>query len=113
MSGIRPLISLLLISLALPALAQTPASTASKPAATANSTNVLVERVGDTGFIQLQAESFKQLDPETAGARLLADAGVHRDRPDHLRPAVALRHPPEAAARRDRRPSRRASIRRR
>ena len=50
----------------------------------------IVERVGDTGFIQLQAESFARSTP-AAGARLLADAGVDRDRSDHLRPAVAVR----------------------
>jgi dipeptidyl-peptidase III len=64
MSGIRPLIALLLISLALPALAQTPASTSSKPAAPAKGDNVLVDRVGDTGFIQLHADSFNSLDPK-------------------------------------------------
>ena len=63
MSGIRPLIALLLISFALPALAQAPASTASKPAP-AEGANVLVDRVGDTGFIQLHAESFNSLDPK-------------------------------------------------
>ena len=51
----------------------------------------LVERVGDTGFIQLQSPSFAQLDAEAEGAGLLADAGVDRDRSDHLRPALALR----------------------
>ncbi len=60
----------------------------------------LVERVGDTGFIQLQSPSFAQLDAEAEGARLLADAGVDRDRSDHLRPAVGLRPAPEAPARR-------------
>ncbi len=62
MSGIRPLIALSLISFALPALAQTPASTSSKP--TAPAANVLVDRVGNTGFLQLHAESFNSLDPK-------------------------------------------------
>ena len=63
MSGIRSLIALSLISFALPALAQAPASTASKPAP-AEGAHVLVDRVGDTGFIQLHAESFNSLDPK-------------------------------------------------
>jgi len=62
MSGIRPLIALLLICL--PALAQTPASTSSKPDTPNKGANVLVDRVGDTGFIQLHAESFNSLDPK-------------------------------------------------
>jgi dipeptidyl-peptidase-3 len=62
MSGIRPLIALLLICL--PALAQTPASTSSKPDTPIKGANVLVDRVGDTGFIQLHAESFNSLDPK-------------------------------------------------
>ena len=64
MSGIRPLIALLLISFALPALAQAPASTSSKPAPPAEGANVLVDRVGNTGFLQLHAESFNSLDPK-------------------------------------------------
>ncbi len=64
MSGIRPLIALLLISLALPALAQAPASAASKPEVPADGANVLVDRVGNTGFLQLHAESFSSLDPK-------------------------------------------------
>ena len=64
MSGIRLLIALLLISFALPALAQAPASTSSKPAPPAEGANVLVDRVGNTGFLQLHAESFNSLDPK-------------------------------------------------
>jgi dipeptidyl-peptidase III len=64
MSGNRLLIALLFISLALPALAQAPASTPSKPAAPAEGANVLVDRVGNTGFLQLHADSFNSLDPK-------------------------------------------------
>ncbi len=60
MSGNRLLIALLFVSLALPALAQAPAS---KPQ-TNNAANVLVDRVGNTGFLQLHAESFNTLDPK-------------------------------------------------
>ncbi len=42
---------------------------------------------------------------KAAGARLLADAGLDRDRPDHLRPALALRSAGETAARGNRRAS--------
>jgi dipeptidyl-peptidase III len=62
MSGIRPLIALLLISFAFPALSQAPASTPGKPAGHAEGANVLIDRVGNTGFIQLHAESFHSLD---------------------------------------------------
>lgn len=64
MSGIRPFIALLLLSFAVPALAQTPASTVSKPTAPAKRGNVLVDRVGNTGFLQLHSESFNSLDPK-------------------------------------------------
>ena len=37
---------------------------ASKPAPPAEGANVLVDRVGNTGFVLLRAESFKALDPK-------------------------------------------------
>ena len=61
--------------------------------------SALVERVADTGFHPAGGRQLRPARRATAGAGLLADAGVDRDRSDHLRPAVALRHQRKAAAR--------------
>ena len=52
--------------------------------------------VGNTGFIQLQSPQLCAAHAAAEAAGLLADAGVHRDRPDHLRPALDLRAAREA-----------------
>ena len=59
---------LLLASLALSLRGATPAQN-----------ETVVDRVGDTGFVALRAESFRALTPPPAGTRLLAHAGVDRD----------------------------------
>ena len=70
--------------------------------ATAAENHTLVDRVGSTGFVQLEAESFKPALAAAAGPDLLADPGIHRHRPDQLRPEFDLRAPPETPAGRDR-----------
>jgi dipeptidyl-peptidase III len=64
-SGIRILIISLSIVLSLSALAQKLASSPKQSNKAANTaSNVLVDRVGSTGFLQLRAQSFNALDPK-------------------------------------------------
>ena len=51
----------------------------------------LVDRVGQTGFLQLEAESFKDLTPQQRGPGLLAYDGGHRRKSHCLRAEFLLR----------------------
>ncbi len=63
--------------LVIPSTAQTHAS---KPdPAAKESPGELVDRVGNTGFVQIHAGSFRDLTSAREGAGVLADAGCHRD----------------------------------
>ena len=71
----RRLLALCLAVLTLIAISATPRAQTPAPAATA-----LVERVGDTAFIQIEAESFKQLDAkQQALAYWLTQASIAID----------------------------------
>ena len=72
----------------------------------------LVERVGRHRIHPAEAPASAARRPPE-GARVLADAGVDRDRSDHLRPAVALRAAGEARCSKGSWRTRRASRRRR
>ena len=67
----------------------------------------LVERIGDTGFIQVQARQLPGARRAAAGAGLLAQPGGDRHRSHHLRPVVAVWPASETCARGGRRASRR------
>ena len=102
---------LLLAALLTPLLAQTQASKSVAPKN--QSPGELVDRVGNTGFVQIHAESFRDLTPkEKELAYWLTQAAIAID-PNHLRPAFVVWTAAEAFAGRDCLASARASIRRR
>lgn len=63
MSRIRPL-AVLSLCVAVSCFSQTPAATQERQLRSSGSSNVLVDRVGNTGFLQLHANSFNTLTPQ-------------------------------------------------